>query len=69
MTEKLSDNERAALVSYRLERATSTLIEADFNAGGGYYNSSVNRLYYAAFYAASALMLASGLDANTHAGG
>lgn len=44
------------------------MVEADYNADGGYYNTAVNRLYYAAYYAVSALMLAYGIDANTHAG-
>lgn len=55
MIEKLSEEERVALVEYRLDRAESTLVEADYNADGGYYNSAVNRLYYAAYYATSAL--------------
>lgn len=68
MTDKLSDKDRDSLVAYRLERALSTLSEADFNANGGYYNTAVNRLYYAACYAAIALMLEYGLDAVTHKG-
>lgn len=35
---------------------------------GGYYNSAVNRLYYACFYAASALLLKNELETNTHKG-
>lgn len=68
MKDKLDDTEREALITYRLDRARSTLAEADFNASGEYFNSAVNRLYYAAYYAASALMLAFGLETTTHAG-
>lgn len=56
------------LVHYRLKRASETLGEADYNADGEYYNTAINRLYYACYYTASALMLAYGLDASTHKG-
>lgn len=68
MTTTLSDSDRISLVDYRIQRALDTLKEADYNANGGYFNNAVNRLYYAAYYAASALMLANGIEANTHAG-
>lgn len=55
MKEKLDSESRAAIVNYRLERAYETLKEADYNTAGGYYNAAVNRLYYACYYAASAL--------------
>lgn len=56
------------LIEYRLHRAAETIKEADYNANGGYYNAAINRLYYACFYAASALMLANSLDSSTHKG-
>lgn len=68
MTTTLSEKDRTSLVEYRIQRATETLAEADYNAAGGYYNTAVNRLYYAAYYAATALMLANEIEANTHAG-
>lgn len=68
MTTILDPESRNALIDYRLQRATETLEEADYNAKGKYFNTGVNRLYYAAYYAASALMLAYGLECSTHAG-
>lgn len=68
MREKLDPENRASIVNYRLERAYETLKEADYNADGGYYNAAVNRLYYACFYAASALLLSREIEANTHNG-
>ena len=56
MKEKLDSESRAAIVNYRLERAYETLKEA------------VNRLYYACYYAASALLFGSKIEANTHNG-
>ena len=68
MKEKLDAESRSAIVNYRLERAYETLKEADYNPGGGYYNAAVNRLYYACYYAASALLLHYEIEANTHNG-
>ena len=39
-----------------------------YNTAGGYYNAAVNRLYYACYYAASALLLNCEIEANTHNG-
>lgn len=68
MREKLTPENRMAIVAYRLERAYETLREADYNTDGGYYNTAVNRLYYACFYAASALLLNHEIEAGTHNG-
>lgn len=46
MKEKLTPENRAAIVDYRMERAYETLKEADYNTDSGYYNAAVNRLYY-----------------------
>ncbi len=56
------------LISSRLQRANEILEEAAYNAKGNYFNAAINRLYYACYYAACALMLANGLSASTHNG-
>lgn len=68
MNDPFTLKDRNDLIAYRLERASETIKEAEYNAVGGYYNTAVNRLYYSAYYAASALMLAYGLKTTTHAG-
>lgn len=68
MNERFDTESRKALIDYRLQRAVETLKEADYNAAGNYFNTAVNRLYYAAFYAASALMLAHEVECSTHSG-
>lgn len=68
MKSELSLEDRYNLIEYRLQRASETIAEAQYNADGGYFNTAVNRLYYAAYYAASALMLANGITATSHAG-
>lgn len=68
MIDKLSTGTFGDLIAYRLQRAHETLKEADYNAQGDYYNAAVNRLYYACYYAASALMVANNLEASSHKG-
>lgn len=66
---ELFDNEsKQALVQYRLERAVKSLEEAEYLIKGGYYNASVNRLYYACYYAVVALLLNNDIPAQTHHG-
>jgi uncharacterized protein (UPF0332 family) len=45
--QELSQENRAALSAYRLQRAKETLLEADTLIAGKFYNAAVNRLYYA----------------------
>lgn len=68
MKSSLGVEYRRELIKYRLERAAATIGEAQYNASGGYYNTAVNRLYYACYYAASALMLSRNIEASTHSG-
>lgn len=56
------------LVSYRLQRAREALTDAHILADAGRWNPCVNRLYYACFYAVSALLIQKGLSSTKHAG-
>jgi uncharacterized protein (UPF0332 family) len=60
--------ETRILAQYRLERAREALAEAVVLLDSGHANTGVNRLYYACFYAVSALLLAKGLTATRHSG-
>ena len=60
--------ETRILVQYRLDRAREALTEASLLLDSGYANTGVNRLYYACFYAVSALLLTKGLTATSHSG-
>ena len=68
MKQQLDEETRGALVNYRLERAHSTLGEADLLYAGGYFNAAINRLYYACYYAATALLLSRSIETATHNG-
>jgi uncharacterized protein (UPF0332 family) len=56
------------LVLHRMARADETLEDARILAREGRWNACVNRLYYACFYAVSALLVRDGLSSSKHAG-
>jgi uncharacterized protein (UPF0332 family) len=56
------------LISYRIKRAFETMKEAETMIENEFWNASVNRIYYACFYAVSALLLKKGIDSSTHKG-
>ena len=68
MKETLSRENIEALASYRYERAKETLDETPYLAQQGYYNTAINRLYYAFYYAATALLIKNNINTSTHAG-
>jgi uncharacterized protein (UPF0332 family) len=55
-----------ALARHRMTRAQEALQEADLLAGQGHYNTALNRAYYAAFYAARAILALNRLDSSRH---
>lgn len=57
-----------ALIAYRLQRAEETLEEARVMQNIGHWNTCANRLYYAAFYAVSALLAKDEHSATKHSG-
>jgi uncharacterized protein (UPF0332 family) len=56
------------LVSYRLQRARETIEDARILAQARRWNPCVNRLYYACFYAVSAVLIQQGLSSSKHSG-
>ncbi len=56
------------LIKYRLKRAKETLDDAHILAEKGKWNSTINRLYYSAYYAVMALLLNSDHNPTTHNG-
>jgi uncharacterized protein (UPF0332 family) len=55
-------------IRYRLERADETLLEVDSHSSNGFWNTAINRMYYACFYAVSALLVKNNVEVNSHAG-
>jgi len=64
----LTDEERKALTVYRIQRAKETLSEADNLIVAGFFNAAINRLYYACYYAVTALLIKNNITAHTHQG-
>ena len=56
------------LINYRISRAKDTLDDAQILADNERWNSAINRLYYAAYYAVMALLIDSDLKPTTHNG-
>jgi uncharacterized protein (UPF0332 family) len=56
------------LVLYRMSRANEALEDARILSREKRWNACVNRLYYACFYAVSALLVRDGLSSSKHAG-
>jgi len=59
---------RDAIVAYRLENADKTLDEISIHISNELWNTAINRLYYACYYAVTALLINSGIETQTHAG-
>lgn len=56
------------LIEYRTDRSVETLKEAKAMVENEFWNASVNRIYYACFYAVSALLLKKNVDTSSHKG-
>ncbi len=63
MTERFEDE-----ISAYLDRAEQSLQAARELASGSFYDFAASRAYYAAFYAASALLLREGMEFSKHSG-
>ena len=64
----LTTEERHDVVIYRIEKAQATLEQARFNLSSHYWGLIANRLYYAAYYSVSALLIAYGYRVKSHEG-
>lgn len=64
----LSKNNRYEIVRFRIENAVRTLDEAEVQIQNKYYNTAVNRMYYACYYAICALLVANNIHTKSHDG-
>lgn len=64
----MTKNWNKDLIDYRLQKAHETLEDARILAKAKRWNICVNRLYYACFYAVSALLATKGLASSKHSG-
>jgi uncharacterized protein (UPF0332 family) len=59
---------KADYINYRLNKAQESFNDAKLLASNQSWNSCINRLYYACYYAVSALLLKNNVTTQTHAG-
>ena len=64
----MTDEQRNDIVNYRIENAVYILREVLDHCESGYFNTAVNRLYYACYYAATALLVANFIETKSHDG-
>lgn len=64
----ITDEDRTAIVSYRIEKSFATFREATDVLELGHLSLCANRLYYSTFHMASALLVSYGHTTMTHAG-
>ena len=64
----MNDLQRRELAEYRMKKAASTFSEVALLIENQLWNTSVNRLYYACFYAVSALLIFHDIPSKTHTG-
>lgn len=65
----MSEETRDDLVKYRMRRAEETILELPILIENKLWNTAVNRLYYACYYAVTALLASRDINASTHSGG
>lgn len=64
----LTLDEKKAVITYRIQKSEAALIEARDNSKLKHWSLVANRLYYAVFHMASALMIDKGFTTKSHAG-
>ena len=64
----MNQEERRELVKYRITKARDTFNEVDLHIENKLWNTAVNRLYYACYYAVIALLVNKDIHAQTHSG-
>ena len=64
----MTDYQSEDYIYYRLNRAKVTISEVETLIQNKFWNTAINRLYYACFYAVSALLVKNGVETSSHSG-
>lgn len=64
----MNDQDRKDLAKYRIAKARETLNEVQIHIKNQLWNTAINRLYYASYYAVTALLINRRVKATTHTG-
>jgi uncharacterized protein (UPF0332 family) len=55
-------------IKYRIDRAKETIDEVRIHIENRFWNTAINRMYYACFYAVNALMAKDKIEVSSHSG-
>jgi uncharacterized protein len=55
-------------IKYRMQKANETIAESKVLLENKFWNTAVNRMYYACFYAVGALLVKNGVETSSHSG-
>ncbi len=55
-------------IKYRIERARETIEEVQTHVGNNFWNTAINRMYYACFYSVGALLVKHKIEVSSHSG-
>jgi uncharacterized protein (UPF0332 family) len=64
----MTDNSTGAYVEFRINRAHETLAEIQVLVDNKYWNTAINRMYYACYYAVGALLVKNAITTSSHSG-
>jgi len=64
----MTEKEKLEMISYRMKRAQETFREVQLHIDNELWTTAINRLYYACYYAVSALLLKKNIKTRSHAG-
>jgi uncharacterized protein (UPF0332 family) len=64
----MTDHTPDDYIKYRLQKAKETLAEVEIHISNQFWNTAINRMYYAAFYAVNALLVKNKIEVNSHTG-
>ncbi|GAA4306665.1 HEPN domain-containing protein [Compostibacter hankyongensis] len=64
----MTEYKREDYVNYRFQKSKETLREVDILIDNQYWNTAINRLYYACFYAVGAILVKKGIKTSSHSG-
>lgn len=64
----MTDFTQEDYIKYRIDRAKETIEEVRTHIENRYWNTAINRMYYACFYAVSALLAKEQIEVSSHSG-
>ena len=60
----MTDYKPEDYIKYRLQKANETISETKILIENKFWNTAINRMYYACFYAVGALLVKNGVEIN-----